>query len=169
MKLLCCIQSLSRVWLFETSWTAAHQASLSFTISRNLLRLMSIELVMLSNDLILCCPLLLLPSVFPNIRVFFNELALHIMWPKYWSFSFSSSPFNECSGLIFRMDWLDLLPSKGLSGVSSSTTVWKHLFFSISLLYGPTLTSMRDYSFQMHKLGSEKAGEPEIKPTSTGS
>ena len=101
---------LSCVWLFETSWTAAHQASLSFTISRNLLRLMSIELVMLSNDLILCCPLLLLPSVFPNIRVFFNELALQIMWPKYWSFSFSNSPFNEYSGLIsFRMDWLDLL------------------------------------------------------------
>ena len=90
--------------------TAARQASLSFTISRSLLKLMSIESVIPSNHLILCRPLLLLPSVFPNIRVFSNELALHIRWPKYWSFSFSISPFQEYSGLIsFKIGWLDLL------------------------------------------------------------
>ena len=95
-----------------TQWTAAHQASLCFTISWSLLKLMSIESVMPSNHLILCRPLLLLPSIFP--RVFFNESALHIRWPKYWSFSFSTSPSNEYSGLIpFRMDWLDLLAVQG--------------------------------------------------------
>ena len=92
-----------------TPWTAAHQASLSFTISQSLLKLMSTELVKLSNHLILCCPLLLLLSIFPSIRVFSNELALCIRWPKYWSFSFSISPFNEYSGLVsFRIDWFDL-------------------------------------------------------------
>ena len=95
-------------------WTAAHQASLAFTVSQNLLRFMSIELVMLSNYLILCCPLLLLPSIFPSIRVFFNELALHAMWPKYWSFCFSISPSSEYTGLIsFRIDWLDLPAVQG--------------------------------------------------------
>ena len=104
------VQSLSRVLLFVIPWTAAHQASLSFTVSWNLLKLMSIELVMPFNHLILCRPLLLLPSVFPSIRVFSNESVLHIRWPKYWSFSFSISPSNEYSGLIsFRMDWFDLL------------------------------------------------------------
>ena len=101
------VQSLSRVWLFATPWTAAHQASLSITNSRSLLKLMSIESVMPSNHLILCHPLLLLlpPSIFPSIRVFSNESALPIRWPKYWSFSFSISPSNEYSGLIsFRMD-----------------------------------------------------------------
>ena len=94
---------------FCCPWTAAHQASLSFNISWSLLKLMSIELVMPSNHIILCCPLLLLPSIFPNIRVIFNELALHIWWSNYWSFSFSISPSNEYSGLIsFRIDWLDL-------------------------------------------------------------
>ena len=103
------VQSLSRVWLFETPWTAARQASLSITNSRSLPKLMSTESVMPSNHLILCCPLLLLPSIFPSIRVFSNESALHIRWPKYWSFSFNISPSNEYSGLIsFRMDWLDL-------------------------------------------------------------
>ena len=103
------IQSLSRVWLFGTPWTAAHQASLSFTISQSLLKFMFIDLVTLSNHLILCSPLLL-PSIFPSIRVFSNESALCIRWPKYWSYSFSISPSNEYSGLIsFRMDWLDLL------------------------------------------------------------
>ena len=111
------MQSLSHIRLFETPWTAAHQASLSFTISRSFLKLMSIESMMPSNHLTLCCPLLCLPSIFPSIRVFFNELALCIRWPKYWSFSFSISPFNEYSGLIsFRIDGLDFLtvPSKFL-------------------------------------------------------
>ena len=104
------VQLLSRVRLFLTPWTAAHQASLSLTISWSLLKLMSIESVMPSNHLILCCPLLLLPSIFPSIRVFSNESALRMRWPKYWSFSFNISRSNEHSGLIsFRMDWLDLL------------------------------------------------------------
>ena len=98
----------------STPWPAAHQAYLSFTISRSLLRLMSIESVMPSNHLILCHPLLLLPSIFPSIRVFFDDSALHIKWPKYWSFSFSISPSNEYSGLIsFWIDWLDLLAVQG--------------------------------------------------------
>ena len=105
---LCSVQSLSYVWLFETPWTAACQASLSITRSQSLLKLMSIELGMPSNHLILCC--LLLPSIFPSIRVFSNELVLCIRWPKYWSFSFSISPSKEYSGLIsFRMDWLEFL------------------------------------------------------------
>ena len=102
------VQSLSCVWLFATPWIAARQASLSITNSRSLLKLMSIESVMPSNHLILCRPLLLPPSIFPSIRVFSNELVLHIRWPKYWSFNFSISPSNEYSGLIsFRIDWLD--------------------------------------------------------------
>ena len=97
-----------------TPWTLARQASLSFTIFQSLLKLMSIESVMPSNHLILCCPLLFLPSIFPSIRVFSNESVLHIRWPKYWSFSFSISPYNEHTGLIsFRMDWLDLLAVQG--------------------------------------------------------
>ena len=104
------IQSFSHVQLFATPGTAAHQASLSITNSWSLLKLMSIESVMPSNHLILCHPLLLLPSIIPSIRVFSNESILPIRWPKYWSFSFSTSPSNEYSGLIsFRMDWLDLL------------------------------------------------------------
>ena len=104
------VQSLSRVQLFATPWTTACQASLSITNSRSLLKLMFIESVMPSNHLILCCPLLLLPSIFPSIRVFSNESVLHIRWPKYWSVSFSISPSSEYSGLIsFRMDCLDLL------------------------------------------------------------
>ena len=108
------VQSLSRVRLFVTPWTAACQASLSITNSRSLLKLMSIKLVMPSNHHILCCPLLLLPSIFPSIRVFSNESVLRIKWPKYWSFSFNISPSNEYSGLIsFRMEWLDLLAVQG--------------------------------------------------------
>ena len=104
------VHSLSRVRLFVTPWAAAHQASLSFTISYSLLRFMSIESVMLSNHLILCHSLLLLPSIFPSIRIFSSELVLHIRWPKYWSFSISISPSNEYLGLIFfRIDWFDLL------------------------------------------------------------
>ena len=108
------VQSLSHVWLFVTSYTAARQASLSFTISWSLLKLMSIELMMLSNHLIPCCPIFLLPSIFPCIRVFSNESALHIRWPKYWSFSFNISPSNEYPGLIsFRINWIDFLVVQG--------------------------------------------------------
>ena len=119
------VQLLSRVRLVTTSWTTARQASLSMTNSWSLLKLTSIELVMPSNHLILCHPLLLLPSIFPSIRVFSNESVLRIRRPKYWRFSFSISPSNEYSGLIsFRMDWLEIsLQSKGLSGVFSNTTV----------------------------------------------
>ena len=104
------VQSLSRVWLFATPWTTAHQASLSITNSQSPPKPMFIELVMPSNHLILCHPLLHLPSICPSIKVFSNESALHIRWPKYWSFSFSIIPSKEIPGLIsFRMDWLDLL------------------------------------------------------------
>ena len=103
------VQSLSCVWLFMTPWTAAHQASLSIANSWSLLKLMSIQSVMPSNHLILCHPLILLPSVFPSIRVFSSDSVLHIRWPEYWSFSFSISPSNEYSGVIsFRIDWFDL-------------------------------------------------------------
>ena len=106
LEVVVVVQSLSCIHLFATPWTAAHQASLSFTISLSLLKLMSIESVIPFNHLILCRPLLLLPSIFPSIRVFSNESALCIRWPKYWSFSFSTSPSNEYLGLIsFRIDW----------------------------------------------------------------
>ena len=129
------VQSFSSVQLFATPWTAVHQASLSITNSQSLLKPISIESVMPSIHLILCHPLLLLPSIFPSIRVLSNESVLHIRWPKYWSFSFSISPFNEHSGLISsRMDWLDLLAVQGtLSKVFSNTTVQKHQFFGIQL------------------------------------
>ena len=108
------VQSLSQVWLFENPLTAAHQASLSFTISQGLLKLMSMELVMPSNHLILCRPLLLLPSIFPSIRVFSNESSLCIRWPNDWSFHFSISPSNAYLGLIsFKIDWFDLLVVQG--------------------------------------------------------
>ena len=109
------VQSFSHIRLFATSWTAAHQASLSITNSRSLLRLVSIESVMMSsNHLVLCCPVFLLPSIFPSITVFSNESALHIRWPKYWSFSSNISTSYEYSGLIsFRMDWLDLFAAQG--------------------------------------------------------
>ena len=124
---LCCYSVAKMYRLFVTPWAAAHQASLSFTISWSLLKLMSIESVIPSNHLVLCHPLLLLPSIFPGIRVFSNESALRIGWPKYWSFSFSISPSNEYSELIsFRTDWFDLLAVKGLSRVFSSTIVCNH-------------------------------------------
>ena len=108
------VQLLSPLRLFATPWTAAHQASLSITNSQSLLKLMSIQLVMPSNHFILCCPCLLLPSIFPSIRIFSNESVLLIRWPKYWSFSFSISPSNEYSGLIsLTIDWLDLLAVQG--------------------------------------------------------
>ena len=135
------VQSLSRVRLFATPWIEAHQASLSITNSRSLLKLMPIKSVMPSNHLILCRPLLLLPSIFPSIRVFSNESALHISWPKDWSFNFNISPSNEHSGWIsFRMDWLDLLAVqrtfKSLlqqSSLNSLLTVQKHQFFGTQL------------------------------------
>ena len=121
------VQSLSCVQLFATSWTVAHQASLSIANSWSLPRLMSIKLVMPSNHLILCHPLLLLSSVFAIIRVFSNESVLHIRWPKYWSFSFSISPSNEYSGLISLgwTDWISL-QSTGLSRVFSNIPIQKH-------------------------------------------
>ena len=124
------VQSLSRVQLFETPWTTACKSSLSITNSRNLLKLISIELVMPSNHLIPCRPLLLLPSIFPSIRVFSNKSALCIRWPKYWSFSFNISPSNEHPGQI-PLGWTGWisLQSKGLSRVFSNTTVQKHQFF----------------------------------------
>ena len=128
------VQSLSCVQLFVTPWTAACPASLFITSPWSLLNIMSIELVMPSNHLIFCRSLLLPPSIFPSIRVFSNESALCIRWPKYWSLSFSISPFNEYSGLIsFRMDCWISLQSKGLSRVFSNTTVQKHQFFGAQL------------------------------------
>ena len=138
---------LSRVLLFATRWTTAHQASLSITNSRSLLKLMSIESVMPSNCLILCHRLLLLPSIFPNIRVFSNESVLHIRWPKYWSFSYSISPSNEYSGLIlFRMDWLDLLAVQGtlkslLQHHSSKASILPRSAFFIVQLSHPYVTT----------------------------
>ena len=126
------VQLLSRVQLFATPGTAAHQASLFITKSQSLLKLMFVESVMPSNHLILCHPLLLLPSIFPSIGVFSNGLALYIRWLKYWGFSFSSSisPSNEYSGLIsFRIDWSDLLAVQGILKSSSSTIIGKHQFF----------------------------------------
>ena len=130
------VQLLSRVRLFAAPWTAARQASLSITNSRSLLKLMSIESVMPSNHLILCCPLLLPPSIFPSIRVFSNESVFHIRWPKDWSFSFNISPSNEHPGLIiFRMEWLDLLAVQGPTRVFSNATVQKHQFFGTQLSF----------------------------------
>ena len=136
--LIISVQSLSCVQLFATPWTAACQASLSITNSRSLLKLMSIRSAMPSNYLILCRPLLLLPSVFPSIRVFSNESVLCIRWPKYWSFSFSISPSNVYSGLIsLRMDWLDLLAVQGtlkslLQHHSSKASIlWLSAFFTV--------------------------------------
>ena len=126
------VQLLSCVWLFATPWTVAHQASLSITNSWTPPKPMSIELVMPSNHLILCHPLILLPSIFPSIRVYSNELALHIMWPKYWSFSFNISLISQDWSPLGWTDWISL-QSKGLSRVFSNTTVQKHQFFSTQL------------------------------------
>ena len=140
------VQLLSRVWLLASPWSAAHQASLSITNSWSLLKLMSIESVMPSNHLILCCSLLLSPSIFPSIRVFSNECVLRIRWPEYWNFSFSISPSNEYSGLIsLRMDSLYLLAVQGTQE-SSPTPQFKSINSSVlSFLYSPTLTSIGDY------------------------
>ena len=141
------VQSLSHVQLFVTPWTLAHQASLSSINAWSLLKLMSIESVMPSNHLILSCPLLLPPSIFSSNRVFSDESALCIRWPKYWSFSFSISPSNEYSGLIsFRMDWLDLLAVQGtlkshLQHHSSKASILRHSAFFIAQLSQPYLTT----------------------------
>ena len=126
--------------------TAARQDPLSFTISWSLLKFMSIGSLMPPNHLILCCHFLLWPSIFPSVRVFSSELALYIRWLKCWSFSFSISLSSDYSQLIsFRIDWFDLLAVQGTLRVFSSTTVRKHQFFHLSLLYGPSLTSIHDY------------------------
>ena len=137
MKKCFVIQSLSHFRLFVTPWTVACQDSLSFTISWSFLKFMSVESVMLSNHLVLCCPLLLQPSIFPSIRVFSNESALQIRWPKYWIFSFSISPANEYSGLIsFRIDWFDLLVVQGTlkhllqHHISKAQVLWCSLGFN---------------------------------------
>ena len=141
------VQSLSHVQLFVTPRTAAHQASQSITNSRSLLKLMSIELVMPSNHLILCRPLFLLPSIFSSIRVFSNKSVLRIRWPKYWSFSFSISPSNEYSGLTsFRIDWLDLLAVQGtlkslLQHHSSKASIFLCSAFFIVQLSHPYVTT----------------------------
>ena len=141
------VQLLSHVRLFVTPWTATHQASLSITSSQSSPKLKPIESVMPSNHLILCCPLLLPPSIFPSIRVFSNESALRIMWSKYWSFRFSISPSNEYSGLIcLRMDWLDLLAVQGtlkslLQHHSSKASILRHSAFFIGQLSHPYMTT----------------------------
>ena len=140
------VQLLSCVWLFETPWTAACQASLSITNSKSLLKLMSIKSGMPSSCLILCRPLLLLPLVFASIRVFSTESVLCIRWPKYWSFSFSISPSNEYSGLIsFRIDWLDLLAVQGTlkslqHHISKAWIIWGSDFFMVQLSH-PYMTT----------------------------
>ena len=146
------VQSLSCVRLFATPWTAACQASLSITISWSLPKLMSTESVMLFNNLILCHPLLLPPSILPSIRVFLNESALRIRWPKYWSFSFNISPSNEHPGLIsFRMNWLDLLTVQGtLKSLlqhhnSKASVLWHSAFFIVQLSY-PYMTTGKTIS-----------------------
>ena len=139
-------QLLSRVQLFATPWTAACQASLTITISRSLLKLMSIDLVMPSNHLILGCPLLLLPSIFPSIRVFSNESVLHIRWPKYGSFSFSISPSNEYSGLIsFRIDWLTPCCPRDSQEFSPTPQFKSVISLVLCFLYSPTLIAIHDY------------------------
>ena len=155
-RVLSSVQSLSHVWLFVTPWTAACQASLSITNSWSSLKLMAIELVMPSNHLILCHPLLLPPSIFSSIRVFSNESVLPIRWPKYWSFSFNISPSNEYSGLVsFRMDWLDLLAVQGtlkslLQHHSSKASVWCLAFFIVQLSYPYLTTGVVFISIKLH-------------------
>ena len=146
------VQPLSRVQLFATSWTAEHQASLSITNSQSLLKLMSIESVMPSNHLILCHPLLLLPSIFPSISVLSNESVLHIRWPKYWSLSFSISPSHEYSGLIsFGIDWLDLLAVQGtlkslLQHHSSKASILQRSAFFMVQPSHPYMTTGKNHS-----------------------
>ena len=149
-------QLLSHVWLFVTPWTTTRQASLSITNSRSPPKPMSIVSVMPSNHLIFCHPLLRLPSVFPSIRVFSNESALRIRWPKYWSFSFNISPSNEYPGLIsFRMDWLDLLAVQGtlkslLQHHSSKASIFQRSAFFIVQLSHPYMTTGKTIALTRH-------------------
>ena len=149
---------LSCVWLFATPWIAACQASLFITNSQSLLKLMSIELVMQSKHLILCLPLFLLPPIFPSIRVFSNESVLRIKWPKYWSFSFSISPSNEYSGLIFfRIDWLYIVAVQGtlkslLQHHSSKASILRHSAFFIVRLSHPYMTTGKAISLTIWTL-----------------
>ena len=150
---ICCLCSvLSQVQPFVTTWTVALQASLSLIISQSLLKLMSIESMMPSNHLTLCCHLL--PSIFPSFRVFSNESALQIKWPKYWNFSFSISPSNEDSGFIFfTIDWFDLLAVQGIVKSLLQHHKFKSInFLVLNFLYGPTLTSIHDY-WKNHSFG----------------
>ena len=167
------VQSLSHVWLFPTPWTAARQASLSITNSQSLLKLMSFASGMPSNHLMLCHPLLLLPSIIPNIRVFSNESVLHIRWPKYWSFSIS--PSNEYSGLIsFRMDWLDLLAVQGtlkslIQHHSSKASVPQCSAFFIVQLSHPCMTTGKTIALTRWTFAYPSPGDlpdPGIKPGS---
>ena len=155
-KWYCCCCSVAQSCLtLATPWPAARQASLSFTVSQSLLKLMSIESVVPSNHLTLCCPLLLLPSIFSSIRVFSNESALHIRWPKYWSFSFSISPSNEDSRLIsFRMDWFDILAVTGtlkslLQHHSSKASVLRHSGLFLVQLSQPHMTTGKTITLTM--------------------
>ena len=149
------VQSLSRVQLFVTPWTTAHQASLSITNSQSLLKLTSIKSVIPSNHLVLCRPLLLPPSIFPSIRVFSSESLFHVRWPKYWSFSFSISPSNEYSGLVFfKIDWLDLLAVQGtleslLQHHSSKASVLLWSAFFIVQLSHPYMITGKNHSFEI--------------------
>ena len=145
--IICCWCLATRIWHFATPWIAGHQASLSFTISQSLLKLMFIKSVILYNHLNLCHPFLLPPSIFPNIRVFSNESTLCIKWPNYWSFRFSDNPSNEYLGLIsFRIEWFDLLAVQGALQESSPAPQLEGInSMVLSLLYGPPLTSIHDY------------------------
>ena len=149
------VQSFSCVRLFVTTWTIASQVSLFFTISRSLLKLLSLESVMPSNHFILCHPFLLLPSILPSIRIFSNESTLHVWWPNYWGFSFSISPFSEYSGLIsFRIDWFDLLVVRGtlkslLQNHSLKASIlWCSAFFMVELSY-PYMTTGKTVSLTL--------------------
>ena len=152
------VQWLGCVWLFATPWTGACQASLSFTISRSLCKLMSIVSVMPSNQFILCFPILLLPLIFPSIRVFSTELALHIRWPKYWSFSFSISPYNEYSELIsFRFDWFNLFAVQGalkslLQHHNLKPSIWHSAFFMFQFSHPYTTTALTTWLLSAKKV-----------------
>ena len=165
------VQSLSCVQLFAIPWIAARQASLSVTNTQSLLKLMSIELLMPSNHLILCHLLLLLPSIFPSIRVFSSESVLCIRWPKYWSFSFSISPSEEYSGLIFfRIDWFDIFAVQGplksfLHHHSSKASILRHSAFFMVQLSHPYMTTGKTIAFfffllKLHRLGCSSSGHP---------
>ena len=165
---------LSRIWLLRHPWTAARQASLSISYSQGLLKLMSTELVMPSNHLILCHSLLLPPSIFPSIRIFSSELVLHIRWPKYWSFRFNINPSSEQPRLIsFRMDWLDLLTVQGIlksllqHHSSKASTLWHSAFFIVQLSHPYTTTgknhTLTRQTFIICYLGRDQNGRIQFR------